>query len=123
VTESERIDDRWLLTPAERALVVTKYRWSDAHLHRFRIHGKAYGLARCGGIDFVFDPFRVQLAGSRLRRGERLSYAYDFTAGWIVDLRLEGRLAPDPESVTPRCTAGRRAARGLRRALGLSGER
>ena len=27
-----------------------------------------------------------------------------------MDLRLEGRLAPDPKSVTPRCTAGRRAA-------------
>jgi hypothetical protein len=84
--------------------------WSDAHLHQFRIHGKAYGIARCGGIDFADDPFRVQLAGFRFHRGERFSYEYDFTAGWIVDLRLEGGLAPDPKSVTPRCTAGRRAA-------------
>ena len=27
--------------------------WSDTHLHRFRIHGKAYGIARCGGIGFA----------------------------------------------------------------------
>jgi hypothetical protein len=51
--------------------------WSDAHLHRFRIHGKAYGLARCGGIDFADDPFRVRLAGFQLRRREPFSYEYD----------------------------------------------
>jgi hypothetical protein len=26
--------------------------WSDDHLHRFRIHGKQYGIARMGGISF-----------------------------------------------------------------------
>jgi Plasmid pRiA4b ORF-3-like protein len=84
--------------------------WSDIHLHRFHIHGKAYGIARCGGIDFVDDPFRVQLGGFRLHRGERFLYAYDFTAGWVVDIRLESVLAFDPKRINPCCTAGRRAS-------------
>ena len=48
--------------------------WSDTHLHRFRIYGKAYGIARWGGIDFADDPFRVRLGGFRFHRGERLTY-------------------------------------------------
>ena len=45
--------------------------WSDTHLHRFRIHGKAYGLARCGGISFVDDPCEVRLCDFRLHQRER----------------------------------------------------
>jgi hypothetical protein len=30
--------------------------WSDTHLHRFRIHGKANGIARCGGISEARAP-------------------------------------------------------------------
>lgn len=37
--------------------------WSDACLRRFRIHGKAYGIARCGGIGCAGDPFRLRLLG------------------------------------------------------------
>jgi hypothetical protein len=48
--------------------------WSDTHLHRFHIHEKAYGIARCSGISFVDDPFRVQLSGFRFHRGERFFY-------------------------------------------------
>src|SRR4029450_618192 len=36
--------------------------WSDEHLHRFVIHGKAYGISRIGGIGFSDDPHRVRLA-------------------------------------------------------------
>jgi len=32
------------------AILQTAMGWSDTHLHRFRLHGKAYGIARCGGI-------------------------------------------------------------------------
>jgi hypothetical protein len=84
--------------------------WSDTHLHRFRIHGKAYGIARCGGIGFADDPFEVRLSDFRLRRGERFLYEYDFMDGWVVDIRLEEALAADIEGISPRCTAGRRAA-------------
>jgi len=83
--------------------------WSDTHLHQFRIHGKAYGIARCAEIGFADDPFEVRLSDFRLRRGERFLYAYDFTAGWVVDIRLERILAFDPKRIYPCCMAGRRA--------------
>jgi RimJ/RimL family protein N-acetyltransferase len=36
--------------------------WDDAHLHRFRIRGKDYGISRIGGISFRDDPHQVRLA-------------------------------------------------------------
>jgi Plasmid pRiA4b ORF-3-like protein len=53
--------------------------WEDAHLHQFRIHGKAYGVYRGAGFTFADNPRSVRLADFRLRRGERFSYQYDFT--------------------------------------------
>ena len=91
------------------AILQTVMGWSDTHLHRFRIHGKAYGIARCGGIGFADDPFEVRLSDFRLRRGERFLYEYDFMDGWIVDIRLEETLAADAKGIHPRCAAGRRA--------------
>ena len=43
--------------------------WTDAHLNRFHIHGKDYGVAHEGGLTFSDDPERVSLAqfGFRLR--------------------------------------------------------
>jgi hypothetical protein len=35
--------------------------WSDDHLHRFRIHGKQYGISRMGGHAFSNDPATVRL--------------------------------------------------------------
>ena len=91
------------------AVLQTAMGWSDTHLHRFRLHSKAYGIARCGGIGFADDPFEVRLSDFRLRRGERFLYEYDFMDGWIVDIRLEETLAADAKGIHPRCTAGRRA--------------
>src|SRR4029450_13904223 len=48
--------------------------WTDEHLHRFVVHGKAYGISRIGGIGFRDDPHRVRLAGLGLRIGERFLY-------------------------------------------------
>jgi hypothetical protein len=45
--------------------------WSDAHLHRFIIHGKDYGVAHVGGRTFADDPTRVRLADFAFRPGER----------------------------------------------------
>jgi hypothetical protein len=36
--------------------------WTDSHLHRFVIHGKHYGVAQIGGINFTDDPTEVKLA-------------------------------------------------------------
>ena len=51
--------------------------WEDLHLHQFRIHGKAYGVSRDGGMSFGDDPHKVHLADFKLRKGERFVYEYD----------------------------------------------
>ena len=92
------------------AILQRAFAWSDEHLHRFLIHGSAYGLPRLGGISFRDDARRVPLSRFRLHRGERFRYEYDFTADWQLDLRLERVLPFDPERALPSCTGGSRAA-------------
>jgi hypothetical protein len=83
--------------------------WSDEHLHRFVIHGKAYGSARLGGISFSDDPQRVRLTALGLRVREHFLYEYDFTDGWQHDVRVEQRLPVEPGRTYPVCLGGRRA--------------
>jgi hypothetical protein len=84
--------------------------WGDTHLHRFVIHGKAYGIAQPGGIGFADDPCRVRLADFAFRRGERFAYQYDFGDNWCHDLRVEQILPHDPARTYPGCVGGARAA-------------
>ena len=84
--------------------------WSDEHLHRFCIHGRDYGMPHVGGMVFDEDARQVPLSRFRLHRGERFRYAYDFTAGWQLDVRLEQVLPLEATRFTPACTGGRRAA-------------
>ena len=49
--------------------------WSGEHLHRFRIHGKDYGIAFLGGIRFEDNPHAVPL--SRFRLHPRESFRYE----------------------------------------------
>jgi hypothetical protein len=93
-----------------REILQRAFAWSDDHLHRFWIHGAAYGLPRLGGIAFREDAHRVPLSRFRLHRGERFRYEYDFTADWKLDLRLERVLPFNPKCVLPSCTGGSRAA-------------
>jgi Plasmid pRiA4b ORF-3-like protein len=58
--------------------------WGDEHLHRFLIHGSAYGVPRLGGIPFRDDARRVALSHFRLHRGERFRYEYDSSGRWAV---------------------------------------
>jgi len=80
--------------------------WEDLHLHRFRIHGKTYGIYRVGGISFADDPHQVILADFKLRKGERFVYEYDMGDFWQHDIRLERVLPLDPRKRYPVCTAG-----------------
>jgi Plasmid pRiA4b ORF-3-like protein len=48
--------------------------WSGMHLHRFRIHGKDYGIPQPGGISFDEDARQVPLSRFRLHCGERFRY-------------------------------------------------
>src|SRR5215471_11440413 len=51
--------------------------WRGEHLHRFRIHGKDYGIAYLGGIRFDDNPYAVPLSRFRLHRRESFRYEYD----------------------------------------------
>jgi hypothetical protein len=83
--------------------------WSDDHLHRFRIHGKQYGIARMGGLSFSDDPETVRLKDFRFRINECFRYEYDFTDGWQHQIRVEAILAPAPHRRYPVCIDGRRS--------------
>ena len=84
--------------------------WSDAHLHRFPIHGKDYGVSHMGGTGFGDDPTKVLLSHFRFRLRERFVYEYDFGDLWVHEVRLEQRLDLDPKRRYPVCTGGGCAA-------------
>jgi hypothetical protein len=103
---------RRLLVSAEttiaqlHSIVQTAMGWEDLHLHRFRIHGRAYGVAWSGGLFFADDPAQLRLSRFRLRAGERFLYEYDLGDLWQHDIRLERVLSAAPEHVYPVCMAG-----------------
>jgi hypothetical protein len=73
-------------------LLLLAFSWSGEHLHLFHIHGRDYGASQYGGIAFNEDARQVRLSRFWLHDGERFRYEYDFTAGWVLDVRLEGAL-------------------------------
>jgi len=91
-------------------ILQSAFDWSGEHLHRFLIHGSAYGIRCPGGLVFQEDARRVPLSRFGLRYGERFRYEYDFTADWTLDIRLEKALPFDPNRVLPLCIGGSRAA-------------
>lgn len=89
-------------------ILLLAFDWSGEHLHRFRIHGRDYGIAQLGGIVFDEDARKVPLSRFRLHCGERFRYEYDFTAGWALDVRLEQVRPWDPKFSGPVCTGALR---------------
>jgi hypothetical protein len=83
--------------------------WDDAHLHRFRIRGKDYGVSRSGGIGFHYDPRQVHLADFHFRHHERFLYEYDFGDLWQHVVRVERRLPVGRKRTYPVCIGGQRA--------------
>jgi Plasmid pRiA4b ORF-3-like protein len=84
--------------------------WDDTHLHRFLIHGKAYGISRDGGLWFRDDPKQIRLSDLHLRIKERFLYEYDFEAFWQHQIRLEHILPVDSTKMYPVCIGGARQA-------------
>ena len=80
--------------------------WEDVHLHRFRIHGKDYGISRVSGILFDNNPHQVRLSAFRLRASERFLYEYDMGDCWQHDIRLERLLPLNPATTYPVCIDG-----------------
>ena len=80
-----------------------------AHLHRFVIHGKDYGIAQIGGIWFADDPSKVKLADLGWRLKERFLYQYDFGDNWEHQIRVEAILTAESTASQPVCISGKRA--------------
>ena len=73
--------------------------WDGAHVHRFCIRGREFGVYRPGGWLFSGDPEAIYLRDFRFRPHERFTYEYNFEynfyAGWVHDIRLGNRNAGD----------------------------
>jgi hypothetical protein len=106
---------RRLLVPADttiaglHAVLQIAFGWTGTHLHRFVVQGREYDIGYVGGPSFDADPRKVRLGDLGLRRTERFTYHYDFTAGWCLDLRVEQVVPAVPGRPRPVCTGGRRA--------------
>jgi hypothetical protein len=87
-------------------LIQRAFGWTDSHLRRFVIHGKAYGIASLGGISFSDDPQQVRLADFCFRPNERFAYEYDFHDPRRYEIRLEQILSFDPTQPHPVCIGG-----------------
>ncbi len=83
--------------------------WMDFHLHRFRIHGKDYGITRAGGILFSDDARKVRLADFQFRPNDRFLYIYDLGDNWEHEIRVERLATMDPRRTYPVCIGGHRA--------------
>jgi hypothetical protein len=84
--------------------------WSDSHLHRFRIHGRHYGVSRPGGPGFSQDAHQVRLADFQFGGNERFLYEYDFGDRWHHEVRIEGGRAEESKRSYPVCVGGKRQA-------------
>jgi Plasmid pRiA4b ORF-3-like protein len=83
--------------------------WTDSHLHRFVIHGKDYGVAQIGGINFTDDPTEIKLADFAWKVKEQFLYEYDFGDFWQHQIRVEAILTSKSKSLVPVCVAGKGA--------------
>jgi hypothetical protein len=84
--------------------------WSDQHLHRFRIHGKDYGVTHIGGVGFSDDADHVLLSRFQFRLRERFLYEYDFYDRWVHEIRLEKTLPLSSQRLYPVCVGGQHQA-------------
>jgi hypothetical protein len=84
--------------------------WDDAHLHRFSIRGKDYGISRIGGIGFGDDPHQARLSDFHFRPNERFLYADDLGDLWQHVAWVERRLPSDRKRIYPVWIGGQRAA-------------
>ncbi len=91
------------LTVLSDAMLIL-FGWSGERLHEFTI--RAVGYSTDWAVD-AEDSRKVTLDSLGLRVGERFCWAYDFFAGWVVDIRVEA-VTTEPGSRIS-CLSGRRA--------------
>ena len=91
-------------------IIQISFGWTDTHLHRFRIHGRDYGISRVGGLWFSHEARAVRLDSFQFRLNEWFLYEYDLRDSWQHQVRVERRSAAEPRRSYPVCVGGRRAA-------------
>jgi hypothetical protein len=79
--------------------------WQDCHLHAFTVNGVVYGRPD-PEFGLVQRDERTFTLGEIARVGDRIEYEYDFGDGWKHELRIEERLAAQPDRSYPACVAG-----------------
>ena len=84
--------------------------WPDTYLHQFLIHGKAYGIAYEGGMNFSDNPRKVKLSDFQFHPKERFVYEYNFFDNWQLDICFEQKQSRDENKCYPVCIGGRRTA-------------
>jgi len=81
--------------------------WDDYHLHRFRIHGKDYGIGYVGGCSFRDDAAAVFIDHFDFDVGDKFVYEYNFHEARICDIRIE-KIEDDKLCLNqPRCIGGK----------------
>ncbi|MFC4337006.1 plasmid pRiA4b ORF-3 family protein [Salininema proteolyticum] len=80
--------------------------WTDTHLWEFDIGASSYSDCGLDGVPSASGEVLGRLVGE----GETFHYTYDFGDSWEVVLSVEKVVDAEPDSVYPRCTAGRRPA-------------
>ena len=85
------------------------FAWTDYHLHRFRIHGKEFGIPRMGGPWYSEDARNVRLTDFQFRVNERFLYEYDLGDCWEHEVRVERFIPAGQARVYPVCIGGSRA--------------
>jgi hypothetical protein len=78
-----RLADELSIAELRRAIQILMG-WDDDHPHRFRIHGRDYGIACIGGPNFGEDAAAAPLSWFGFRPSERFLYEYDLYS-WMAD--------------------------------------
>jgi len=89
--------------------------WNDSHLHQFDVINPETGVLDSIGSpsedDFVqiIPEDTAQIAGYFQAPKDKARYVYDFGDNWEHQITLEKIPPEDPESMYPKCIAGKRA--------------
>jgi hypothetical protein len=75
--------------------------WEAIHLYQFSLRAVRYGSS-----DLACASPDPTLAALRLRKGSRFLYEYDLNIPWRHGVRIEDRLARQPNRTYPSCTGG-----------------
>jgi hypothetical protein len=87
--------------------------WSDSHLHEFEFKGKKYSEANEDADHFgdpPLDESKFRVCDLVAKKGEKISYLYDFGDSWEHEIALESvELIPKGFEIRISCLEGKNA--------------